>query len=220
MKNSILLINPPLSLEERYGKEMAKFGAITEPLGLAYIAGMLEQQNIRVAILDAQAEKISIGQVIDHIRTAEEFTIVGISLLTPMHGVVKRLCDSIKQSFPHILIVLGGPHCTALKEQVLKEIESVDVVCIGEGEITMTAIAGIAERKELDSIEGICYRDNDSVKINQQRPFIKELDTIPPPARHLLPMDKYHLTASRVSGGSYCPTIIVARGCPFSCTYC
>ncbi|MDD3814852.1 MAG: radical SAM protein, partial [Desulfocapsaceae bacterium] len=46
------------------------------------------------------------------------------------------------------------------------------------------------------------------------------LDTIPPPARHLLPMDKYHLTASRVSGGSYCPTIIVARGCPFSCTYC
>jgi len=220
MKNSVLLINPPLSLEERYGKEMAKFGAVTEPLGLAYIAGMLEKQKIHVAILDAQAEKLSIMQVIDYMRTTNEYTIVGITLLTPMHGVVKRLCDSIKQSFPQILIVLGGPHCTALKEQVLKEIGSADVVCIGEGEITMTAIAGTVNKNDLQDIEGICYREIDTIVTNKQRPFINDLDSIPPPARHLLPMQKYHLTASRVSGGSYCPTIIVARGCPFSCTYC
>ncbi len=220
MNNSILLINPPLSLEERYGKEMAKFGAVTEPLGLAYVAGMLEKNGIPVAILDSQAENFSDDQIIAHIKNANRYTIIGIAFLTPMHGVIKRLCDSIKQNFNNILIVLGGPHCTALKEQVLVEIESADVICIGEGELTISELANIIAKEELKSIQGICYRDGDQIFKNPPRPFINDLDSIPPPARHLLPMAKYHLTASRVSGNSYCPTIIVARGCPFSCTYC
>jgi len=73
MKNSILLINPPLSLEERYGKDMAQFGAITEPLGLAYIAGMLEHHGIQVAILDAQAEKMSVNLIIDQISSTKRY---------------------------------------------------------------------------------------------------------------------------------------------------
>lgn len=218
--NNITLVNPPLSLEERYGKAMAQFGAVTEPLGLAYIAGMLEKNNIPVTIIDAQAEELAIDQVATLLAKRNKTSIIGITLLTPMFGAVQKLSDAIKKVLPESTIVLGGPHCTALKEQVLEEITSADMVCIGEGEETMVSIAQCTNKADLDAISGICYRAGDEIKTNTARPYIQSLDSIPPPARHLLPMDKYHLTASRVSGDTYCPTIIVARGCPFSCTYC
>jgi len=121
---------------------------------------------------------------------------------------------------PEILIVLGGPHCSALPTQTLAEIPEADIVCKGEGELTMAEIARAYPATPWPEITGICYRQDQTIHQNPDRPFIANLDTIPPPARHLLPMTKYRLTASRVSGDSYCPTIIVARGCPFKCTYC
>ena len=219
MKRSVVLINPPLSLEDRYGKDMKQFGAVSEPLGIAYIAGYLESQKIQVRIIDAQAENLTSDEVIEDILSRKD-DIVGISVLTPVFCVVKRLCKKIKNAYPNCVIVLGGPHCTVLPERTLQEIMEVDIVCIGEGEITLAEIAMMDDDSHLDKIKGICYRRKDKVIRTAPRPFIKDLDKIPPPARHLLPMGKYHLTASRVVRSPYCPTVIVARGCPFSCTFC
>ncbi len=215
----VVLINPPLSLKERYGKDMQKFGAVSEPLGIAYIAGYLESLGHDVRIVDAQAENL------DHRQVAREAlrqpgTIIGISVLTPVFNSVQRLCHIIKQTRPEALVVLGGAHCTALPERTLEEIETADIVCIGEGEQTMAGICAHASDGDWSLIKGICYRQDGRIVRNQDREYIQDLDAIPPPARHLLPMHRYHLTASRVSGSDYCPTIIVARGCPFKCTYC
>ncbi|MCG2777171.1 MAG: B12-binding domain-containing radical SAM protein [Desulfobacterales bacterium] len=219
MQRSFVLINPPISLEERYGKDMKQFGAVTEPLGIAYIAGYLESQNIPVRIIDAPALNLSIDAVVEDIAHRKD-AVIGVSMLTPAFGVVRNLCHEIKKTYSDGIIVLGGPHCTVLPEKTLEEIKEADIVCIGEGELTMAAIAVAENDADLNQIKGICFRHNGSLIRTENRPFIKDLDTIPPPSRHLLPMEKYHLTASRVSGGSYCPTIIVARGCPFACTYC
>jgi len=219
MKHSVVLINPPFSLEDRYGKDMKQFGAVTEPLGLAYIAGYLVSKNISVRIIDAPAEKMSGDDIVKSILNQGE-DIIGISMLTPSFGVVRDLCRKIRQTLKDCMIVLGGPHCTALPEQTLQEIPEADIVCIGEGEKTMAEIAEKDKKSDFRSIKGICYRSGDKIIRTEERSYIRELDTIPPPARHLLPMEQYHLTASRVEGDSYCPTIIVARGCPFSCTYC
>lgn len=217
MKSSVVLINPPLSLEERYGKEMKKFGAVSEPLGIAYIAAYLESQNIGVRIIDAQAENMETADVVQNVLHQQD-RFIGISVLTPAFGAAKRLCQALKPSMPKSLIVLGGPHCSALPEKTLEEIPEADITTIGEGELTMADIVENSHR--LDQVRGIYFRKNDKIIKTEKRPYLKDLDRIPPPARHLLPMDKYHLTASRVSGDSYCPTIIVARGCPFKCTYC
>ena len=222
MTPAIILINPPLSLQERYGKDMQKFGAVSEPLGIAYVAGYLEKQGIDVRIIDAQAENLNHDQVVRKVDLTPD-TIIGISVLTPVFNSVKRLCHEIKKVCPETLIVLGGAHCTALPVRTMEEIEAADIVCMGEGELTLAEIFSHYHRNRdgaWSEINGICYRDNDRIVQNQPRDFIKDLDQIPPPARHLLPMHKYHLTASRVSGSDYCPTIIVARGCPFKCTYC
>jgi len=219
MKHTVVLINPPMSLEDRYGKDMKQFGAVSEPLGIAYIAGYLESQNIPVRIIDAPALNLTIDDVAKEIAHGQ-YAVIGISMLTPAFGIVKALCKKIKKANSEGVIVLGGPHCTVLPERTLKEINDAEIVCIGEGELTMAEIAKTDDDENLNQIMGICYRSNNKVIRTENRPFIKDLDIIPPPARHLLPMEKYHLTASRVSGESYCPTIIVARGCPFSCTYC
>lgn len=221
MKRTVVLINPPMSLEDRYGKDMKQFGAVSEPLGIAYIAGYLESQNIpvRIRIIDAPALNLTIDDVVKEVVQGQ-YNIIGISMLTPAFGIVKALCRKIKEVYPEGMIVLGGAHCTVLPERTLKEINDAQIVCIGEGELTMAEIAKADDFAKLDQVMGICYRSNNKVIRTETRPFIKDLDIIPPPARSLLPMEKYHLTASRVSGESYCPTIIVARGCPFSCTFC
>jgi anaerobic magnesium-protoporphyrin IX monomethyl ester cyclase len=217
--NSVVLINPPLTLEDRYGKDMKRFGAVSEPLGLAYIAGYLESLNIPVRILDSQAEGMTIAEVVSAISSGNE-KLIGITMLTPAFGVVKALCRKIKMICPNRTIVLGGAHCTVLPERTLKEIPEADIICIGEGEITFSEIAQMKDLSSLSGIKGIYFRTKDSLIKTDERPPVQDLDRIPPPARHLLPMGKYHLTASRVSGSGYCPTILVARGCPFSCTFC
>lgn len=217
--HSVVLINPPLTLEERYGKDMKRFGAVSEPLGLAYIAGYLESLDIPVRIIDSQAEGMSMANVVASILSGIE-RIIGITMLTPAFGAVKALCRQIKINCPDRVIVLGGPHCTVLPERTLEEIPDADIVCIGEGEITLSEIAQLDDDSFLSSIKGICFRSGDTFFKTDSRPPVQDLDQLPPPARHLLPMEKYHLTASRVSGGGYCPTILVARGCPFSCTFC
>ena len=218
-QQSVVLVNPPVTLEDRYGKDMQQFGAVSEPLGLAYIAGYLEKRNIPVRIIDAPAEGWSADMVVADIKTQAD-SLIGINILTTTFSAVRDLCRRIKSAGLPGRIVLGGPHSTVLPERTLEEIPQADIVCIGEGELTMAAIAACSSDEKLATIEGICYRRDGQILRNPDRPFIRDLDQIPPPARHLLPMDKYRLTASRVSGDAFCPTIIVARGCPFKCSYC
>ena len=219
-RKHILLINPPLMLEQRYGKDMQRFGAVAEPLGLAYVAAGLEAAGNPVAILDAPALGMNLTQVVEH--TAEVGPdIVGLTLLTPMFGITQALCRALKVRMPEIHILLGGPHISALPERTLEEIPEADVCCIGEGDRTVPQLVDVwRDGGDLSQVNGICYRDNGIARRTPPREFVKDLDSIPPPARHLLPMEAYQLTASRARKSSFCPTVIVARGCPFKCSFC
>lgn len=215
-----LLINPPYSVSERYGNDMKKFGAVSEPLGLAYLAAGLEEQGFKVEIIDAPAQGITVkGIVEEHI--SKETNLVGITFLTPMYNAVKKLANKIKKSHPGVKIIVGGPHPSALPEKTLEEIASIDFICIGEGERTIVEVAEyMAGKKEIENIKGLAYRDSNDIRVNAARPIEKTLDSLPVPARHLLPMKQYKLTASRTRGTGFCPTIILARGCPFNCQFC
>jgi hypothetical protein len=90
MKSSVVLINPPFSLRERYGEDMKKFGAVSEPLGIAYIAAYLESQGITVQIIDAQAKNLSVDDVVG---TSEgEFTMADIAINRDQLDNVKGIC--------------------------------------------------------------------------------------------------------------------------------
>jgi len=219
-KSKILLINPPLFLEERYGKHLKNFGGLSEPLGLAYLAANLELHNYSVRILDCPALNINTLQIPQELQK-DDYILVGLTMLTPMFSKVKETAEIIKEVCPKTKIIVGGAHATALPERTLKEIESIDYICIGEGEKTIfELVQALEQKKDINQINGLAYRKNRQTILTEPRKLEKDLDSFSPPARHLLPMEKYKLTASRVKDGSLCPTLIVARGCPFNCLYC
>lgn len=215
----VLLINPPYSATERYGKDLGKLGPTSEPLGLAYVAASLECAGYHVKIIDAPALRLQTTDLI-FIATEEHYDIIGVTMLTPMYGRSIEIIKALKTSIPRQRIVVGGPHPTILPHDTLKENPEIDFAIVGEGEHTMVELLNaIGCGISLDNVKGVVFRQGEEIHFSGHRPYIKNLDEIPLPARHLLPMDSYKITASR-SMNAHSYSIIIARGCPFRCAFC
>lgn len=188
------------------------------PLGLAYLAAVLEQNSIGVGIIDALVERKGPGVVAEEVKKIHP-DIVGIYCATEMRHDAFQTAYTIKQSCPEATIVMGGPHVTFAAEDTLENIQSVDIIVRGEGEDTfLELIKALEYGKDLTLIEGISFRDKDNIIHNSPRPFIQNLDALPFPARRLLPMDKYdfQIPFSKMRATN----VISGRGCPIGCIYC
>jgi radical SAM superfamily enzyme YgiQ (UPF0313 family) len=214
----VLLVNPPYLPEERYGN-LAAFGPTNEPLGLAYIASSLESAGVEVKIADAPALRMSVEEIGNWV-VRDRFNLVGVTMLTPMYHRSLEVLRQARRAFPGIRTVVGGPHPTVLPGQTLEEIPELDFAVIGEGEAaTVELVEALEGKRALDSVTGLAYRKDGDVAVNPPRPPLMDLDRLPPPARHLLPMEAYRMTRSRTRA-KHCYTVSVARGCPFRCAYC
>ena len=209
----VLLINPPWV--RRQDNVWHNVASIMPPLGLAWIAAVLELDGHQVQILDAHAERIGLDQILDRIRPTGPFDFIGITSTTSLIHNALEIARMVKVAFPGVQIILGGVHPTVLPEEVLAE-PAVDIVVRGEGEDTMKELAA---RVSLEGVLGISYRKNGAFCHNADRPLIADLNSLPMPAYHLLPMGKY-----RPAIGAYkrLPGIsmLATRGCPGRCTFC
>ncbi len=226
-----LLVNPPQIF---YPGSEPPAGNL--PLGLLYIAAVLDKAGYKVEILDAfmtdfAFRKIgditevgmSYGKIRDEIRRREP-DIVGIS--NPFSCQVEntiRVADIVKETSPSILTVVGGPHVTVVPVEFLEEAKNVDIVVVGEGEYTMLDIIRFFEgHKKISEVLGIAYRKDDKVVLNPPRPLIKNLDELPYPAYHLVEMEQY-LNPKEIDYRSFkgrAISMITSRGCPFNCSFC
>ena len=215
----ILLINPPYSAEERYGKDLGRFGPLNEPLGLAYIAANLEKAGHEVAILDAPALGIGSSEI-PPLMAGRGYGIVGVTMLTPMYARSIEVVRVIRGASPDCAIVVGGAHPTILPRETLLENPEIDFAVMGEGERVMVSLARAMEQgRGWSDIPGIAYREGGEIRVHPPQSPVADLDDLPMPARHLLPMDSYRMTRSR-SRSSHAYTVSVARGCPFECGFC
>ncbi len=213
--SKILLINPPWVIGE--DKNLWKSVASCWPsLGLAYIAAVLEKASHKVFYLDCSAEQYTVK---DSARALEKYDkdldFVLLTATTPLINNALTIAAAAKNIFLHAKIVMGGAHPSVLPDEVMAD-EDVDYVVIDEGEET---IKELVEGQNPAEILGLCFKKNGQIIKNTLRPLIHDLDSIPPPAYHLLPMDKYYPAV-----GSYkrLPAMILfaTRGCPGRCTYC
>jgi anaerobic magnesium-protoporphyrin IX monomethyl ester cyclase len=227
----VLLINPPQLF---YPGSDAPAGNL--PLGLMYIAAMLDKAGYKVEILDAfmtDSSFLKIGDTLEvgmpYEKIREEIQkrkpdIVGIaSPFTCQAENAVKVANIVKEVDPSILTVVGGPHVTVVPVEFLKEAKNVDIAVIGEGEYTMLDIASFFEgRKEISEVQGIAYRKDEAVVLNSPRPFIKNLDELPYPAYHLVNMEQY-LNPKNIEYRSFkdrATSMITSRGCPFNCCFC
>ena len=210
----VLLINPPWVVRSRKNV-WRSVASIMPSLGLAWLAAVLERDGHHVKILDAHAEHLGLEGVVPWAREHGPFELLGITATTPLIGNALALAKLLKAEFPKARIVLGGVHPTVLPAEALAEAE-VELVVRGEGEETLREIAA---EKPLDQIAGISYRREGAVVHNPERKLIDDLDALPFPAYHLLPMKKYR-PAAGVAKRLPATSMLATRGCFGRCTFC
>lgn len=200
-KVEVLLINPPYFFKEISIRKRKT--DLWPPLGLLYLAAMLEKENISVQVLDLMAKEMKIEETLALIRKMQP-KIVGITGTTYQIKGMVVLANLLKRVFGQkITLAAGGPHISA-DTGFVEKFPLFDFVVIGEGEITFTELVKRALNSE-KSINGV-YRGK----------VCEDLNTLPFPARHLLNLGDY--STSRY--GSRFSTIHTSRGCPFNCTFC
>lgn len=206
----VLLIRPPLSDPAN----------ISHSLGLAYLAAVLEKEGFPVKIIDAPVLGYQQKEII---KEAKKFkpTIIGLSSTTREFPAALKLASNLKRHFKECLLIIGGPHVTVTPKQTMKH-KCFDLALLGEAERTIVELIKTLEKdkKNLGDIKGVAFKKGRKVIITPSRPFIKNLDNLPFPARHLLPP----LEKCRPTPVSYknlpVGTIMTSRGCPFHCTFC
>jgi radical SAM superfamily enzyme YgiQ (UPF0313 family) len=212
----ILLINPPMSFEEHYGK-FSDISPDLPPLGLTYMAAVLEKNNFDVQIIDAQILRLDFNTLSETLKNlSKKPKIIGITCLTSFYKAALKTAELVKEIFPDCLVAMGGPHVTISPEDPLKK-DFVDVVVRHEGEYTLLDLA--KNIHNLKEIKGISYKKDDKIIHNENREFIKNLDELPFPARHLIPRTDYRAPPDQQLA-SPTDSIMTTRGCPYSCTFC
>ncbi|GEM_PF-199616 len=192
-------------------------------IGLGYLAGYLERASIPVTIIDYFIERLTPETFKERLLEIKP-DVVGISTFSFNIQPSFEVARVAKEALPDCHVTMGGAHPTGLPEHTLKN-PNVDTCVMGEGEETLLELVQKLEQGQpLDDIRGLAYRDLDGrVRVNPERPFIQDVDSIPFPTYHLMPVEKYfefpdpHGIALRHP--RFMP-IFTSRGCPFHCTYC
>lgn len=205
----VLLINPPTC--DQYDLASTKqLLAPAPPLGLGYLAAVLERAGYCTAIMDMTPDEITKEDLIQCITTAQP-RIVGITTVMTNYNTALKVARLVKDVNEEIKVVMGGPHVSFLAQQTLEH-PCVDFVIEGEGEesiveLTQSLLEG---RPSLDEIKGLSFRQHGVYTYTGRRSFLKDLDAIPFPARDKLNLSKYLMPG----------TIITSRGCPSRCIFC
>ena len=216
----IILVNPPLTKEERFG-EMAKHGATAPPLGLCYLAASLRQAKMRSRIIDALSFDKTIEETTEEI-VAQNPRYVGISTTTVGIFRAGELAGEIKKTNPKIVTIIGGAHLAAVPQETMERFSQFDIGVIGEGEHTIVQLVqALDSGYDLKTVKGIIFRQKRGglFAAIPQSP-IEDLDSIPLPAWDMVPHLKYyHESATRFSRLPL-GAIITSRGCPGKCLFC
>jgi radical SAM superfamily enzyme YgiQ (UPF0313 family) len=213
MDIDILFVDPPWFKDDE--TIWGKVGSCMPSLGIAYMASLLEQKGKSVRIIDCTAEKLSPKECVEFIKrmnVSPKF--IGFTATTSIIKNAYKIAKECKKLFPKSIIIFGGAHPSSLPDEALSN--GADIVIRGEGENTLCdLLAG----KSLGDIEGISYKKNNKVVHNKNRVDLVDINKLPLPAYHLLPMKKYYPAL-----GNYkrlpAMSIVATRGCPGKCIFC
>jgi anaerobic magnesium-protoporphyrin IX monomethyl ester cyclase len=219
-----MFINPPLSIKDEARTRCTyKFKArrgCTPPLGLAYMAAVLEMNDHPVSILDANAIGITVRDIVERVKQ-EKPGVIGITTYTDTIGVALQVAKKVKQNDESILVVLGGPY-TSHTARCLVTKPFIDFVLVGESEFPyLDFIEAIDAGSSVGRISNIMTKEKASHDIEPVVEHLENLDRLPIPAYHLLPMNSYHPSFRKQLGHRpRLGVLMTTRGCLFHCGFC
>jgi anaerobic magnesium-protoporphyrin IX monomethyl ester cyclase len=209
----VMLIHP------NYHSGGAEIAGSWPPAWVAYLAGALKKAGFdRVTFVDAMTNHLSDDDVRARIAEGKP-DIVGVTAITPSIYKAERVLEIAKETRPEALRVLGGVHATFMYQQVLSEAPWVDVIVRGEGEEIFTELVrAVAEGRYLRdrrSIRGLAFLDEGQIVATTAAPTVKDLGALEPDWS-VLEWEKYIY----VPLGVRVAIPNMARGCPFTCSFC
>jgi magnesium-protoporphyrin IX monomethyl ester (oxidative) cyclase len=229
-------IFPPMVFSKFQSRQTALF-----PLGLGYIAAVLENCGYEVSLVDCPSEgydtMIDIGKdryiyglSPDEIRrriVAYQPDMVALScLFSTLEKRMLQVAQIAKEVNPDIIVTVGGPHVGAFYDRLIRD-PNVDYAVIGEGEeVIVDLCTALNKNQNLADVQALGYRENGYVNVTPRKSYIEDLSTLPLPARHLVDMDTYFkigkVQGLRLDGEGTMrlAQMTTSRGCPFMCTYC
>jgi len=199
-----MLIFPPLALKHRYANDVGDSGGNLPPLGLLYLAAIMEKAGCEVQIVDSPVENLDLEQVLERVGKFNP-NWVGVAAITALAEKTSALCQAIRSKHPTIKIFVGGPHPTVRPEEVLKD-TGADVVITDE-----------AENVILDLVKDF---DRFAEKKIVHAGKVKNMDDLPLPARHLIDLKKYTALPNNYKVTPNSIHVVTSRGCPYPCTFC
>ncbi|MEM4244414.1 MAG: radical SAM protein [Candidatus Bathyarchaeia archaeon] len=189
------------------------------PLGLSYVAAALEKAGFKVEMLDNYLLRKPINEVTELVKHANP-EIVGMTCSSASYPRCVETAKAIKEALPSCKIVVGGWHPSYVPDSMLQHPE-IDYVVMGEGERAMVELAACLTKGDeaaAKQVAGVAYRHSGKIVQTPQK-FITNLDELPFPARHLLPMHLYEKEIPYLKAKPF-TTMNIVRGCPFNCVYC
>ncbi|EQB89719.1 hypothetical protein M918_19155 [Clostridium sp. BL8] len=202
----VLLINLPVTFW--YKKELAKVNSMP-PLGILYIATVLNKNSYNTKILDLAVEYFDTKELKEYLLRCNP-RLIGLSTYCESWNSQIALCELIKETLPECKIFAGGAFATFTYNEMLTK-KLVDYVVLGEGEYSTLKLCKIIDGEEsIDEIDGIAYLKDDEVVVRNEFTRITNLDELPIPDRDLIDVNKYLIPY----------TINTARGCPGDCIFC
>lgn len=198
-----LLVNPFYPIDE----------TPSPPLGLAFIAAALEAASVEVKICDYVVFPYSRDHLAFEIESFKP-DILGLTAVTMTFDAAAAVARDAKSVNPAIATVIGGPHVTFRADETLTEHPELDIIVSGEGEEAIVDLVRALEQGgELRTIPGLVYREGPKIVHTGHKPPGIDVDTLPLPARHLLPLGRYRALNLSIS-------MTTSRGCPFKCIFC
>lgn len=233
----VSLVRPPITI---FPKSLSHYGPVP-PIGLAYLAAVLDDAGHSVEIIDSPIEGIDqfeefeasigtlrhIGLSVEEImdRIPEDVDVVGITnMFLHEWPICRDIAEMVKKRHPEALVVLGGENATAFRRWIFEETDAVDCVVIGEGEATMlTLVDRYVAGLPLHDVPGTAMRPGmaEPVQDNGLPVRMRQLSEVPWPAWKLFHLDKYwdYADFHGVNRGRYIP-VMATRGCPYKCSFC
>jgi len=230
-KLDLLLVNPG-ARNQVYGKLGSSLAGIEPPLWCALLAAFVREHGHSVKIIDAEAENLSSEGTAEMI-TGEKPRLTAVITLgsnpsassTPKMTAVGELLKSLKKKAPHLKIILGGLHPSALPELTLRD-EAVDYIAQGEGFYTILHLLEAlksGKTPDISQIPGLWYHQNGEAVANRPAPLVNP-DELPLAAWELLPMDKYRAhnwhCFTHINQRQPYAFMYTSLGCPYNCSYC
>jgi radical SAM superfamily enzyme YgiQ (UPF0313 family) len=198
------------------GGKTYKYRDILVPYQLLNLAGYIRTCGVEVEIFDGEVTLMNQAQLAGTIVDWKP-QFVGLTATTPDIGLSLEVCRLVKDHNASIVTIMGGPHVSALPEEVAQN-SYVDYVVVGDGE---KPLQEIIEREKSRVLAGVKVADSHNPPATEKiiRGFMPDLSTYPMPAHDLLDYSNYLFTDP--SRGQYkTASVMSSWGCPYNCTFC